>query len=100
MSTLSFIIKIVEDMMESSEIKELVNKILIEEFEKGEDELKEDASLFDDLDLDSLDGIDLVVALEKAIKVKTGKEYKIEEERAKKLQTVGDIYKAIADLVK
>jgi len=85
--------------MDLGEIKDLVNNILIEEFEKEEEELKEDASLFDDLDLDSLDGIDLVVALEKAIKTKIGKEVKIEEEKAKKLQTVGDIYKAIDELV-
>lgn len=86
--------------MELSDIKKMVNDILIEEFEKSESELKEDANLFDDLDLDSLDGIDLVVALEKAIKTKTGKEYKIDEERAKKLQTVGDIYNTINDIVK
>lgn len=86
--------------MDIGEIKELVDNILIEEFEKDGNDLKEDASLFDDLDLDSLDGIDLVVALEKAIKTKTGKEIKIEEEKAKKLQTVGDIYKTLEELTK
>ena len=86
--------------MNLAEIKQMVNDILIEEFEKDESELKEEASLFDDLDLDSLDGIDLVVALEKAIKNKTGKDFKIEEEKAKKLQTVGDIYNTIAEIVK
>ena len=29
-----------------------------------------------------------------------GKEYKIDEERAKKLQTVGDIYNTISDIIK
>jgi acyl carrier protein len=62
--------------MTRAEVEELVNNVLVEEFEKSEDELKAEASLFDDLELDSLDGIDLIVALEKAVKAKTGKEYK------------------------
>jgi acyl carrier protein len=85
--------------MELEKIKKLVNNILIEEFEKEENEIKETASLFDDLELDSLDGIDLVVALEKALKNDQGKEIKIDEEKAKKLQTVGDIYNTIYDIV-
>lgn len=84
--------------MTRDEVKELVNNVLIEEFEKSEDELKDDASLFDDLELDSLDGIDLIVALEKAVKAKTGKDTKIDEEKAKSLKTVGDIYNVIEGL--
>ena len=86
--------------MTKDEIKSLVNKIFVDEFEKEEDEIIESASLFDDLELDSLDGIDLIVALEKAVKAKLGKEVKIEEEKAKNLKTVGDIYKVIEDLTK
>lgn len=85
--------------MDLNEIKKMVNDILINEFEKSESEITEDADLFEKLELDSLDGIDLVVALEKALKTKTGKEYKIEEEKAKKIKTVGDIYKVIDEIV-
>lgn len=81
--------------MQRSEVKEIVDTILIDEFEKDASEIKEDANLFDDLELDSLDGIDLVVALEKAVKAKTGKEFKIDEEKAKTLKTVGSIYDVI-----
>ncbi len=84
--------------MTRAEVEELVNNVLIEEFEKREDELNDDASLFDDLELDSLDGIDLIVALEKAVKAKTGKDTKIDEEKAKSLKTVGDIYNVIEAL--
>lgn len=86
--------------MNRDEIKDLVNNILIEEFEKEESELKDDANLFDDLELDSLDGIDLIVALEKAVKAKTSIETKIEEEKAKNLKSVGDIYNLIEELTK
>jgi acyl carrier protein len=85
--------------MNLDEIKVMVNNILVDEFEKEAEDLKEESHLFNDLDLDSLDGIDLVVALEKALKTKLGKDIKIDEERAKKLQTVGDIYNAIDELV-
>jgi acyl carrier protein len=84
--------------MTRAEVEELVNNVLVEEFEKSEDELKAEASLFDDSELDSLDGIDLIVALEKAVKAKTGKETKINEEKAKSLKTVGDIYNVIEEL--
>lgn len=84
--------------MSKDDIKDLVNNILIEEFEKEESELNENAHLFDDLELDSLDGIDLVVALEKEVKARAGKEVKIEEEKAKELRTVGDIYNVIAEI--
>jgi acyl carrier protein len=90
---------VVEEMMTKEEIKSLVNKILIDEFEKNESEITENASLFDELELDSLDGIDLIVALEKAVKAKIGREVKIEEDKAKGLKTVGDIYKIIDELV-
>jgi len=86
--------------MDVAEIKDLVNSILIEEFEKDSSEINDNANLFEDLELDSLDGIDLIVALEKAVKMATGKDLKIEEEKAKNLKTVGDIYKVIGDLVK
>ncbi len=87
-------------MGHSAEVKDLVNSILIEEFEKNESEISENSSIFEDLELDSLDSIDLIVALEKSIKSKFGKDVKIEEEKAKNMKTVGDIYNAIADLVK
>ncbi len=85
--------------MTREEIKELVDNILITEFEKKKEEIKENASLFDDLELDSLDGIDLIVALEKAVKQKVGREVKIEEEKAKSLKTVGDIYNVISEML-
>jgi len=86
--------------MSRDEIVSMVNRILVDEFEKEENEIKPESSLFDDLELDSLDGIDLIVALEKAVKQATSKDVKIDEDKAKSLKTVNDIYKVIEELAK
>jgi acyl carrier protein len=79
--------------MNEVEIKERVNKILEEAFELTPDKLLPEANLRDELGLDSLDGVDLVVALEKAFQVK------IEEAEARQIDTVGKIYAKISELI-
>ena len=56
--------------MEITEITEMINNVLQEEFEIDPSLLKPDAALFTDLELDSLDIVDLIVALEQAFKIK------------------------------
>ncbi len=58
--------------MESKEIIEKIHAFLIEEFEVGKEKIVPGANLKDTLGLDSLDYIDLVVAIESnfAFKVK------------------------------
>jgi acyl carrier protein len=73
-------------------IEETVNQILVEEFEVEQGALQRDA-LLTDLDLDSLDGVDLVVALEKAFHCR------IAEQEAKEIKTLGDIYAKIISRV-
>ncbi len=63
-----------------------VNSILEEEFEIDSELLKPEARLLEDLDLDSLDGVDLVVVLEKAFGCR------IEEQDARAMRTVKQIY--------
>ena len=63
-----------------------VNKTLEEEFEIETDKLVSDARLREDLELDSLDAVDMIVALEQGLKIR------IDEEEAKLIRTVGDIY--------
>ncbi len=70
----------------TSEIETLVDRILVEEFEVDPEALRPEAKLVTDLDLDSLDGVDLVVALEKTFLCR------IPEDEAKSIRTLGDIY--------
>jgi acyl carrier protein len=51
--------------------------------------LKPEASLRDDLDLDSLDGVDLIVAIEKKFHCR------VDEEEARSIRTLNDIYESI-----
>jgi len=52
------------------DVETIVNKVLMEDFEVPEDKLLPDAAIFADLELDSLDIVDLIVALEKAFGIK------------------------------
>ena len=63
-----------------------VKEILIEEFEVEPSLLKSEARLYDDLGLDSLDGVDLVVAIEKTFNCR------IKEEEARAMETLQHIY--------
>ncbi|BCS88437.1 phosphopantetheine-binding protein [Pseudodesulfovibrio sediminis] len=60
--------------MTDSEITAVVDKLLIEEFELEPDQLKPEALFKDDLDLDSLDAVDMVIILEQEFKFKVKKD--------------------------
>ncbi|XQW84905.1 acyl carrier protein [Thalassotalea piscium] len=80
--------------MESrEEIYRMLTDILVEEFELDRDDLSTDAHLYQDLDLDSIDAVDLVVKL----KDLTGK--KIDPEAFKAVRTVGDVVDEIEKLM-
>ncbi len=63
-----------------------VNKTLTDEFEVPADTIAPDKRLREDLELDSLDAVDMIVALEQGLKIR------VDEEEAKQIRTVGDIY--------
>lgn len=66
-------------------ILETVREVLVELFEKESSEITESTHLFTDLDLDSLDAIDLAAALSKKAQIK------LVTEEMKSIRTVGDI---------
>ena len=63
-----------------------VNRILMDLFEVEEAAMTPAARLRQDLDLDSLDGVDLVVAIEKHFG------FLVEEDTVTKMRTLGEIY--------
>jgi len=75
------------------ELFEKLKNILVESFELEPASIIESADLYEDLDIDSIDAVDLMIGL----KDLTGK--KIEPEDFKKVRTVGDVLDALHQLV-
>ena len=72
--------------MDTEQIIAKVNQVLIEEFELEADMVIPTASLVEDLDLDSLDAVDLIVALEKTFGIRVDPDVLVE------VRTVGEMH--------
>ncbi len=72
-------------MISSEEIFSRVQKVLMDSFELDEEQIRLEAHLYRDLDLDSFDAIDLAVKLDS----ETG--IKLKEDEMSALKTVRDI---------
>ncbi|ABI70214.1 acyl carrier protein [Shewanella frigidimarina] len=81
-------------MQNREQILEMLSGILIDEFEIEAVDITLEASLYEDLDLDSIDAVDLVIKLQQL----TGK--KIQPEAFKTVRTVNDVVNAIEGLIK
>jgi acyl carrier protein len=81
--------------MNEREIIKLCNETLAQEFELDLSRLTPQARFREDLELDSLDAVDMVVALEEAFN------YKLRDNEAlSRIKTVGDLHKFVLNLVK
>lgn len=80
-------------MLSREEIENKLSEYLQDLFEVPKEDISPDAKLFEDLDLDSIDAIDLVVKLQEL----TGK--KIPPEEFKTVRTVNDIIERVHALV-
>lgn len=80
-------------MTDREEIYQGVLKVLNELFEVEPDEVTLDSNLYNDLDIDSIDAVDLVVEIKKL----TGR--KIRPEDFKNVRTVGDVVDAVSELM-
>ncbi len=79
--------------MTDAEIEKTIKDILAADFEIDPAQLKPETNLFTDLDLDSIDAVDLVVRLQQ----ETGK--KVDPAEFKKIRTFGDVVAAVSKLV-
>lgn len=70
-----------------------INKVFEESFEIEKERLVPEAHIFTDLGLDSLDIVDLVVALQNSFGVKIRNEEKVRD-----IRTLQDIYQFISSL--
>ncbi len=77
--------------MSDNPLADRIGKIIVEQLGVNEDQVKPEAKFIEDLVADSLDTVELVMALEEEFE--TG----IPDEDAEKLQGVGDVIKFIED---
>ena len=80
-------------MQSREQIYDMLCGILVDEFEIEREDITLEASLYQDLDLDSIDAVDLVIKLQQM----TGK--KIQPEEFKAVRTVDDVVNAIDGLM-
>lgn len=77
--------------MSSEEVFEKVKEIIVEQLGVAETSVTMEASFIDDLGADSLDIVELIMAIEEAFKLE------IPDEDAEKVVTVGDVVDYIKD---
>ena len=80
-------------MQTKEDVYQQLEQILTEDFEIDAEEIKLDANLYQDLDLDSIDAVDLVVKLREI----TGK--KISPDAFKAVRTVEDVVDEVLKLI-
>jgi acyl carrier protein len=85
-------VKMADSLLATRAIR-IVDETLLNEFELQPSLIVPEARMREDLGLDSLDTVDLIVAIEKAFHVR------VPEERAREMRTVGDVYDYVRAVV-
>lgn len=81
--------------MTDTEIVAIIDRVLAEEFELEPSALVPEAHIYQDLELDSLDTVDMVVVLQNAFA------FKIREEQAiREIRTLGDIHRFVIQKIR
>ena len=80
-------------MQTEEEILAKVSSVMVELFELNADDIQLEAQLYEDLDIDSIDAVDLIVELKPYI----GK--KISPDEFKSVRTIQDVVNAVSQLI-
>ena len=80
--------------MKEQEILERIQQVLMEEFEIEADAVSLEASLYEDLDIDSIDAVDLIVRLKEL----SGQ--RIPPDQFKNVRTIGDIVEVVGKAIR
>ena len=78
--------------MEKSEVIEKINHTFIENFEIEPEKLKKESRLFQDLELDSLDAVDMIVHMEQNLGIK------VDIQKFSSVRTLEDVYNMAYEL--
>lgn len=81
--------------MNDQEVIDRINSVFENSFEIDRAKLKPEMKIFDDLGLDSLDIVDLIVALQKKFSIRIR-----DDERVRQIRTLGDVHNFILILKK
>ena len=76
-----------------AEVSQKIHTILVELFEVDPESISDDSLLYEDLDIDSIDAVDLIIEL----KSYTGKN--VDPEDFSSVRTVGDVVNIVSKLV-
>ncbi len=80
-------------MMDEADLRLKVVEVLAEEFELDPADMGPEATLYEDLGLDSLDAVDMVVVLEKTFGTKL-----TDEEALRSIRTMEDLFQFLLSL--
>jgi acyl carrier protein len=80
--------------MSEQTIEQRVKKIIVEQLSVNADQVTPEAKFIEDLGADSLDTVELVMALEEEFGIE------VPDEQAEKLQSVGDVIKYVEETAK
>lgn len=80
-------------MYTREEITKTICDILVEEFECPAEKLIPQVNLFDDLDLDSIDAVDLIIRLQRIVNKK------VRPDDFKQIRTLNDLIDAVEKIV-